>query len=134
MMPKPANPDGIPIWVSGTVSPPAMRRLARFGAGWIPWGRAVSEPDGLAAEIPQMREAVAAFGRDPLEIEVAGALPLVPGADGTPAIGPTMDRVPALVEAGVTDFRALLPIPRDVNAAEDYLAPWVQAFRAATRG
>lgn len=122
------------IWVSGAVSTAAMRRLARFGAGWIPWGRAVSEPDGLAAEIPRMREAVAAFGRDPLEIEVAGTLPLAPGADGTPAIGPTMDRVPALVEAGVTDFRALLPIPRDVNAAEDYLAPWVHAFRAAARG
>ena len=36
-MPKPLQPGSVPIWVSGTVNPRAMQRLARFGTGWIPW-------------------------------------------------------------------------------------------------
>ena len=133
MMPKPANPDGIPIWVSGTLGAPAMRRLARFGSGWIPWGDAVADEASFLEAIPRMRDAVAKFGGDPMKIGVAGNLPLAAGPDGNFAIAATMDRVPALVEAGVTDFRAMLPVPRDHAAGEDYLAPWVEAFRAATR-
>src|SRR5438309_10906013 len=47
MMPKPVNPNGVPIWVSGTVSPRPMRRLAQFGTGWIPWGKAADNTDDL---------------------------------------------------------------------------------------
>jgi probable F420-dependent oxidoreductase len=133
MMPKPANPDGIPIWVSGTLGAPAMRRLARFGSGWIPWGDAVADEASFIEAIPRMREAVAKVGGDPATIGVAGNLPLAAGPDGNFAIAATMNRVPALVEAGVTDFRAMLPVPRDHAAGEDYLAPWVETFRAATR-
>ena len=132
MMPKPVQPGGVPLWVSGTVTPPAMRRLAKFGAGWIPWGKALGSAEDLLEEMPKMRDAVASHGRDPTEIQIAGAAPLVQGADGAPAIGPTMERVRALVEAGVTDVRATLPTPADRHAAEDYLAEWVAAFRAAT--
>jgi alkanesulfonate monooxygenase SsuD/methylene tetrahydromethanopterin reductase-like flavin-dependent oxidoreductase (luciferase family) len=130
MMPKPVDPNGVPIWVSGTVNARAMQRLARFGAGWIPWGAALESAEDLLEEIPRMREAVARYGRDPAEIQIAGALPLVRGADGAPAIGPTLERLPALLEAGVTDVRASLPAPGDRHAAEDYLAEWVAAFRA----
>ena len=43
----------------------------------------------------------------------------------------TMDGVPAIAAAGVTDFRAHLPIPSDTTAAHDYLAEAVTAFRPA---
>ncbi len=132
MMPKPAQPGGVPIWVAGNVLPPAMRRLARFGAGWIPWGEASEGGDALVAEIPKMREAVAKLGRDPVGIQVCGHLPVSADAAGVPAIGPTMERAVKMAEAGVTDFRSGLPIPRDVAAAEDYLSPWIAAFREAT--
>ncbi len=36
-----------------------------------------------------------------------------------------------LVEAGITDFRAALRIPRDPDAATDYLSQLVRAFRKA---
>ena len=127
--PKPVQPGGVPIWVSGTINPGAMRRLARFGAGWIPWGTASDEAAALIAEIPRMREAVAALGRDPHELGVAGKLFTVPGADGRPDLRATMEGLPALLEAGVTDVRLQLPVPEEVAAAEDYLAPWVAAFR-----
>lgn len=133
MMPKPVQKGGVPIWVSGTVSKPGMRRLARFGAGWIPWGPATENIDLLIEDIRKMREMVSGFDRDPSDIQVAGSLPLLKGIDGQIDLERSIAAVPALYEAGITDFRVGLPIPRDVNQAEDYLTPWVQAFRAITR-
>lgn len=129
LMPKPVQPGGVPFWVSGTVNPRAMRRLARFGAGWIPWGKASDVAAELLAAIPEMRDAVAAFGRDPLELGIAGKLPAVPGKDGQPDLAATIAGLPELLEAGVTDVRLRLPVPGDLHAAVDYLTPWVHAFR-----
>ena len=42
-----------------------------------------------------------------------------------------MEGVPALVEAGVTDFTGLLPVPAGQEAAEAALRPVVAAFREA---
>lgn len=134
LMPKPVRPGGVPIWVSGTVNRGAMRRLARFGSGWIPWGKPSDFASELIDTIPRMRDAVADFGRDPLELGIAGKLPAVTGKDGSPDIGATIDGLPALVEAGVTDVRLQLPVPEDVDAAADYLTPWVVAFREAAGG
>lgn len=130
LMPKPAQPGGVPVWVSGTAgNPRVMRRLARFGAGWIPWGKASDVAAELIAIIPQMRDAVAACGRDPLELGIAGKLATVPGPDGEPDLSATIAGLPELLDAGVTDVRLKLPVPDDVHAAEDYLTPWVRAFR-----
>jgi hypothetical protein len=79
-----------------------------------------------------MRDAVAALGRDPGTVEVLGHLPLAAGPDGRPEIGPTMEALLPLVEAGVTNVDAFLPLPTELNAAEDYLSRWVSAFREAT--
>ena len=126
-MPKPTT-GTVPVWVSGTVNRRAMARLARFGSGWIPWG-----PDGadVAAGISKMRAEVAAAGRDPSGIEVTGRLAVVRDADGEPQIGPTMEAVPGLVEAGVTDFAVGLRPPPGVEQAAEYLAPWIETFEAA---
>ncbi len=126
-MPKPVA-GTVPVWVSGTVNERSMARLARYGSGWIPWG-----PDALdmASGIAAMRAAVAAAGRDPAGIEVTGLLPVARDDDGNPQIGPSMDAVPGLVEAGVTDFRLSVQPPKGVEAAAEYLAPWVEAFEAA---
>ena len=37
-MPKPVQPGGIPVWISGTVNKRVARRLSKFGTRWIPWG------------------------------------------------------------------------------------------------
>ena len=55
-MPKPVQPGGVPIWVSGTVNGAVMRRLARFGSGWIPWG---DDAANLPDVIPHVRERLA---------------------------------------------------------------------------
>jgi probable F420-dependent oxidoreductase len=81
MMPKPLQPGGVPLWISGTVNPRVVNRLARFGTGWIPWGPAAGD---VATGIRQMKDALADVGRDPGDLQVAGPLPLSATASGFP--------------------------------------------------
>jgi probable F420-dependent oxidoreductase len=130
MMPKPRQPGGVPIWVSGRLNERVARRLARFGRGWIPWGE---DADDLAGSIPRMRDAVAAAGGDGDAIQVAGTLRTVRREDRSIDLDATMERVVPLVEAGVTDFRAYVPVPSAYDAAVDYLREIADVFHSATR-
>ena len=130
MMPKPLQPGGVPIWISGTVNPRVARRLARFGSGWIPWGPAAADP---VTGIAQMRELVWAAGRDPSNLGVVGSLSTSRDDDGTVDVDRTMDAVPGLLDAGVTDFRVRLSPPADRSAALDHVRSFVTAFRRRHR-
>jgi hypothetical protein len=46
-------------------------------------------------------------------------------------LGRTMEGVPALAEAGITDFRAPVSITLEPGATADYLSEMVEAFRQA---
>ena len=126
--PKPSS-GTVPVWVSGTTNRAAMRRLARFGTGWIPWGPDAAD---LPAGISRMRAAVAEHDRDPATIEVVGSMPTVHRSDGTIDLAATVASVPRLVEAGVTDFRSNFRLGDD-PAQADQLAVLVEAFRSVTR-
>ena len=128
MMPKPVAADGVPIWVSGTINPRVVRRLARFGTGWIPWGDAV---DDITTGIDRMRQALADAGHDPSGLRVVGGLPSATDATGALDLERTMAAVPGLVAAGVTDLRMRLPLSDDPARMADELPPIVAAFRAA---
>lgn len=127
-MPKPLQPGGVPIWVSGTVRKTTARRVARFGSGWIPWGQDIAD---LPNAIPRMKDAIKAAGGNPEELKVAGNLPAIRGADGNMDVEATMARVPALVDSGITEFSGMFDIPADPNGAEEKLRHIVHAFRAA---
>ena len=126
-MPKPTA-GTVPVWVSGTVNRRSMARLSRYGSGWIPWGPDAAD---IASGVARMREAVAATGRDPSGSEVAANMKTERDDRGEPQIRPTMAAVPELIAAGATDLRIHLPTPPGVEAAAEYLAPWVEAFEAA---
>ncbi|HUP71778.1 MAG TPA: TIGR03619 family F420-dependent LLM class oxidoreductase [Acidimicrobiales bacterium] len=128
MMPKPRQPGGVPIWVSGTVNKNVIRRVARFGSGWIPWGPARVD---IRTGIVQMREGLSALGRDPSTLDIVGVLPIVEDRHGAVDFARTMEEVPELTTAGVTDFRLNTAIPDGASAATDFLAALVDAFRAA---
>lgn len=128
-MPKPANPGGVPIWVSGTVNAASMRRLARFGTGWIPWGPDAADVTG---GIARMRSAVAEHGRDPDDIEVVSNLGVVSRGDGSFDVAATMAPVPELSEAGVTDFRLGLRLGAEVPDAEQRIRELVAGFDSVT--
>jgi probable F420-dependent oxidoreductase len=126
MMPKPRQPGGVPIWVSGRVNERVARRVARFGSGWIPWGEDAADP---AASIPRMRDAVASAGGNADALQIAGNLPVVRRDDRSIDPEPTMANVPPLVAAGVTDFRVFVTVPETFDEALASLSPIVEAFQ-----
>ena len=107
-----------------------ISRLARFGSGWIPWGESAKD---LSVSIQQMRDGVAATGRDPSGIGVVANLSMKKDDAGQLDLGRTMEAVPALVESGVTDVRVSVPLAAGYEQNVDALTPVVEAFRAVTR-
>ena len=126
-MPKPLQPGGVPIWVSGRIGPRVVERLGRFGHGWIPWGQDAADP---VASAGRMRAALEDAGYDPTGVEVVGRLP-IDGPNGLGVEG-AMATVADQVAAGVTDLRAALRLPPDADAAGERLDEVVAAFRSAT--
>jgi alkanesulfonate monooxygenase SsuD/methylene tetrahydromethanopterin reductase-like flavin-dependent oxidoreductase (luciferase family) len=125
-MPKPVQPGGVPLWVSGRMNDKVIERIVRFGSGWIPWGDEARSP---ASHVARIRDALEAAGRDPKGFEVEGSLPTVRGGDGAIDVERTMENLPPLIAAGITDFRAQVRVPDERAQAEDQLAPLVAAFR-----
>jgi probable F420-dependent oxidoreductase len=128
MMPKPARPDGVPIWLGGRAIPAAARRLARYGTGWIPWG---VTPANLAGALDRMRSLVEEHGRDFATIRVSYALPTVV-KDGALDFPRMFAGVPEALAHGVSDFRTLARIPPEQAAARGMLEELNGRFREAT--
>lgn len=126
-MPKPVQPGGVPIWVSGTHNEAVVRRLGRFGAGWIRWGADAQDP----AAVRRMRESLTIAGYDVPRLRATGRVSIVSAADGRPDPVATMAVVPDLVETGVTDVMLSALDPQLANDPEGWLRPMVAAFRAA---
>ncbi|HJM98196.1 MAG TPA: hypothetical protein QF776_08510, partial [Acidimicrobiales bacterium] len=61
------------------------------------------------------------------EIKVMGIMPIIRDEEGID-LDATMEGIPELVETGVTDFRAYLPVPMGIEEATDYLSNIVERF------
>ena len=129
-MPKPVQSGGVPIWVSGTVNRAVARRLARFGAGWIPWG---DDARDIAGGIARMRAAVERAGGDPQGFGVAGTLRVRAAADGRPDLADVAATAASGAKAGVTDLR-MTHWPLHADDRERDIAALVGAVRDATGG
>jgi probable F420-dependent oxidoreductase len=128
-MPKPAQPGGVPVWISGRATTRTASRLAEYGVGWIPWGDDVANP---MPGIELMRAALAAAGRDPATLQVQGILPIVRDAVAID-VDASLRGVPALIESGITDFRVYNRWGTDAAADEELMGNIVAGFRAVTR-
>ena len=129
-MPKPLQPGGIPIWISGTVNKRVAGRLSNFGTRWIPWGPAISN---LEESVPAMKKAIADVGGDPTDLAVQGAAALKRDADGGIDVGASLAPVAKQVAAGATDIRFSGSLPKDVHQAQQQLSQLVAAFRGITQ-
>lgn len=129
-MPKPLQPGGVPIWVSGTVNRAVARRLARFGKYWIPWGQDARD---IAEGIGRMRAAVERAGGDPHGFGVTGSLRVKADADDRADLAAVAADAAALAKAGVTDLRLTHWPPRFGNREHD-LRAFVEAVRGAVGG
>ena len=69
--PKPAQRP-LPLLLGGSGGPKLFAHIAEYADGWIPIGGS-----GLGKALPQLRDAVAATGRDPSTLEIVpfGSLP-----------------------------------------------------------
>jgi probable F420-dependent oxidoreductase len=68
-LPRPQRP---PFFIGGSF-PSALRRMVRFGEGWMPNG---GDPETLRPLVVQLREAAAAAGKPPPEVVVLTSLTL----------------------------------------------------------
>ena len=128
MMPKPLQPGGVPLWVSGTINARVVERLRRFGLRWIPWGDDAAD---LPQSIAKLRERISATGVSPDGLQVVANLRVFKAENDDIDVERTMAQVPGLVAAGATDLRARLPA-REPNAeTEAALRAFVAAFRVA---
>ena len=62
MEPKPPQGEGLPVWIGGN-TPPAFRRVGKFGDGWL--ASQVSDAEFAERAMDTIREAASAAGRDP---------------------------------------------------------------------
>jgi hypothetical protein len=120
----------VPLWISGRLHDRTLDRMVRFGDGWIPWGEHRRD---VVSGIPRVHAALEAAGRDPAGFGVRGTLPVAMDGEGRVDGDRTAAPVPAMVEAGVTDFGLLGAFSPDDDAAGEQLSTVVSAFAAATR-
>jgi probable F420-dependent oxidoreductase len=78
VLPKPAQRDGIPIWIGGHTDA-ALRRVARVGDGWHPIGNrppALLLPEEYETKVARLAALVREAGRDPAGITLTFRVPM----------------------------------------------------------
>ncbi|MBV9131886.1 MAG: TIGR03619 family F420-dependent LLM class oxidoreductase [Chloroflexi bacterium] len=70
-LPRPAEVDDIPLWFTGKMRKQLVRRVAKYGHGWLPWIGADTPLPPLADDIAVIKQAMADEGRDPSRLEVS---------------------------------------------------------------
>jgi len=128
-VPRPVDPSGVPIWVSGTINAPVLERVTRFGSGWIPWGPLTSDP---TPGIEPLRAALRAAGREPSTLKIRANLNVETTSDGHVDLVKTLKPLRRLSDAGVTHFQLSLPVPKRPELAYEYLSDVVARFRRAS--
>jgi len=120
----------IPVWVSGTVNPRVVARVARHGLRWITWGDALADPEPAVAA---MRQGLTDAGHDPSGLRVLGALAAVQ-RDGVLDVDATVRPLAAMVSAGVQEFRLLAGLPEGREQLGDMLGRLMVRFRNEVGG
>jgi probable F420-dependent oxidoreductase len=98
--PQPRQPRGIPISVGIAPSDANLPWICELADGWLPID---DDPGVYAPLIRKIGTALAAAGRDPATFRFRARFPYVTGADGQADLDATFARLPALVDAGLTD-------------------------------
>ena len=106
--PKPAQPNGIPIWIAGTLHPNNLTRLVDHATGWIPPPYATLQQ--VAEGAKQLQDALTTAGRSIDHFGIQGDIDAVPDADGRPSIQASMDAAANWAEAGATTINVVMSL------------------------
>jgi probable F420-dependent oxidoreductase len=102
-VPKPTNPDGIPVLFSGSLHERNLRRIVELGNGWIT--HPALPVDEIAAGVELLRSEFVAAGRDPADLRVRTRLAFLRDGDALD-LDATIRATRTFAEAGVTDLTA----------------------------
>ena len=119
--PQPVQPR-LPVWFGGTLNRRNLERISTTGDGWIVI---------MGATLDAIREGAAQIASTVTDrkIEVQAPAQLARGKDGSLDIEATLDSVPALVDAGVTDiYLNIQTLAKDAVSAPAALHSVVAAF------
>ena len=119
--PQPVQPR-LPVWFSGSMSARIVRRVSELGDGWIPiMGASL---DDIRAGAERLRTAT----DRPLDIQAP--MPLVRRDDKALDVGASLEHVPDLVAAGVTNIYVnVASLAASPVAAEGALTGFAHAFQ-----
>jgi probable F420-dependent oxidoreductase len=109
--PRPAPGERIPVWFTGKFTPRLVRRIVTLGDGWMPYGVYGMTLEQKAEAIKLLRQRFVEAHRDPDTLEIGDVLPPVEGS-----ITRSLERLPAILEAGVTTVR--VPLRRLVTSPD----------------
>lgn len=102
MEPKPPQGGDLPVWIGGN-TPPAFRRVGKFGDGWL--ASQVSDAEFAKRAMDAIREAALIAGRDPETIGWQSMIAPPPRAGDT--AGKTFYAEPDRVVARVVDLKKM---------------------------
>lgn len=124
--PKPARPEGIPIWLGGESSN-QLKRIGRYADGWLATPRSLRQ---LEQEFAIAKEAASEAGRDPsrlvVAIEGAGVLDME-------GMGQTAERLSGLKDMGI-HHAILILHPRQMDRAPAIIEAFAAKHLPALHG
>jgi probable F420-dependent oxidoreductase len=127
--PRPGPTERIPIWFGGQFTPKLIRRVTTLGDGWLLYGGLGLSLEQKKKAIATLKEHCAAAGRPPDTLELCDEVRPIESS-----VERTVEQIPALVEAGVTNVRMHLrrfsKSPDDVLDALEEIVRRVEPFRA----
>ena len=123
--PRPVQ-ERLPVWFSGTFNTRTRRRVLELGDGWIPI---------MGASIDDIRAGAKELGAaTDRPIEIQAPVPLVRHADKSLDLRATIEHVPDLVAAGVTNvYVNAASLAQSPLAAEGAVTGFAHAFQEAIR-
>jgi probable F420-dependent oxidoreductase len=122
--PRPVHPDDIPWWFGGLCTPGLVRRIVRYGRGFLPHMTGTMTWEDIAEQTRRVKEAMRAAGRDSSDLEVGVRFPPFGGAFER-VLADDMER---MLAAGVTQLYCPLRAPGTVAEAAPVMEKMARAF------
>jgi probable F420-dependent oxidoreductase len=122
--PRPEHVDDIPWWFGGFCSPGLVRRIVRYGRGFLPHMTGSMTWEDIGAQTLRVKDAMQAAGRNSGDLEVGVRFPPFGGEFERVLT----DDMPRMCAAGVTQLYCPLRAPQTVPEAARAMETMARAF------